>query len=199
MGCNRHQSWCILSLKSLLTIQECHVPPPQPVNEQLLGFSKPDSTVPRKKQTSGYSELKSSDLAYQWLEIRVEQHVSIGVNGKVVAIWSKLQEKGNIEGDISENKNWETLVQNPVFMCVVCALTVKRGVSLLISSRETSMAITPKMSWFWDFWEKTMGGGKEEVRGRKSHCKTHLCVLLFFLDESFSTVHSEWFQGNGVQ
>lgn len=30
----------------------------------------------------------------------------------------------------------------------VRALTVNRGVSLLMSSRETSMAITPKMSWF---------------------------------------------------
>lgn len=34
------------------------------------------------------------------------------------------------------------------------ALTVNRGVSLFISSKETSIAITPKMSWFCDFWKK---------------------------------------------
>lgn len=81
----------------------------------------------------------------------MEQHISIGVNGKVVAIWSKLEEKGNGEGEIYERKNGGNQVFSLclyVFIYVVCALTVNRGVSLLISSRETSIAMTPKMSWF---------------------------------------------------
>lgn len=60
-----------------------------------------DWTVHGKRKCN----LQTSDLAYQWLEIRVEQHISIGVNGKIVAIWSKLQETGNREGDICEKKD----------------------------------------------------------------------------------------------
>lgn len=94
-----------------------------------------------------------SGLAYLWLEVRVEQHISIGVNGKVVAIWSKLQEKGNRAEEVCKTDGGGTCTVYTgwvldAFIYVACAPTVKRGVSLLISSRETSIAITPKMSWF---------------------------------------------------
>lgn len=86
-------------------------------------------------------------MAYHWLEVRMEQHISIGVNCKVVAIWSKLQEKGNRVEEVCKTDGGGTCRVLDAFIYVACALTVKRGVSLLISSRETSIAITPRMSW----------------------------------------------------
>lgn len=32
--------------------------------------------------------------AYLWVQIRMEQHVSVWIYGKVVAVWAKLEEKG---------------------------------------------------------------------------------------------------------
>lgn len=59
-----------------------------------LSLSETDGAVSRKIKrlvAPNYSR------SYPWLEIRVEQHVSVGVNGKVVAIGSKLpKEKGEI-------------------------------------------------------------------------------------------------------
>lgn len=62
---------------------------------------------PLRKKTPGFS-----NLAYQWLEIRMEQHISIGVNGKVVTIRSKLQDREHREGDICERKDGGTEVAN---------------------------------------------------------------------------------------
>lgn len=82
------------------------------------------------------------DFAYHWLEIRVEQHISIGVNSKVVAIWSKLQEKetkremfvkGRIEGprcQISTSRN--RLAFMYVYLCSVCSYSKSRCQSLNI-------------------------------------------------------------------
>lgn len=40
-------------------------------------------------------------------------------------------------------------------------LTVKRGVSFLMSPRLTSIPITPRISWFWCWRERGLGGGVE--------------------------------------
>lgn len=162
----------------------------------LMGFrNKTDHICPLKIGNKGTVPRKKKK-AYHRLEVRMKQHISVGVNGKVVTIWSKLEEKES-KGDVCESryKIWHLIF--------AWALTVNRGVSLLMSSRETSTAMTPRMSWFWDFWERKKRRQKKEKentqRDRKSHCKTCLWVLLFFLDESSPSVHSEWFQGNGVQ
>ena len=131
------------------------------------------------------------DVSYHRLEIRVEQHVSVGVDGKVVTVRSKLQEKGEKERQ-QWNDRKEPMKSTDRQVSAVCALTVNRGVSLLMSSSETSIAITPRMSWFCDFWEDTPWG----KRKKESQCKTHVGVLLFFLYESSPSAHSEQFQGN---
>lgn len=75
----------------------------------------------------------------------MEQHISVGVDGKVVAVWSELQQNKKL-------CNFKTLCNSLTCVCVCCGVfTVKRGVSLLMSSSETSMAITPRMSWLWYF------------------------------------------------
>lgn len=36
---------------------------------------------------------KNTSLAYPRLKIRVEEHISIGVDGEIITIWSKLEDK----------------------------------------------------------------------------------------------------------
>lgn len=43
-----------------------------------------------------FKKCNSLLLAYRRLQVGVQQHVSIGVDGKVVAIWSKLQQENGI-------------------------------------------------------------------------------------------------------
>lgn len=39
---------------------------------------------------------KLEKLAYQRLQVGMKQHVSVGVDGKVVAVWSELQQRKGI-------------------------------------------------------------------------------------------------------
>lgn len=49
--------------------------------------------------------MNTSDLTYHWLEIWVEQHISIGVHGKVISVWSKLEQKRYKKGEICKRKS----------------------------------------------------------------------------------------------
>lgn len=52
-------------------------------------------------------------LAYQRLQVGMQQHVSIGVDGKVVAVWSELQRK-------KESRQSENLVQIIHWLAASC-------------------------------------------------------------------------------
>ncbi len=70
-----------------------------------------------------------------------------------------------------------------VFIYIVSTLTVNWGVSLLISSRETSIAITPKMSWFWDFWEKTIEKKRSQELERVTLRPTYESCCSFWMSQ----------------
>lgn len=76
----------------------------------------------------------------------------------------------------------------------MCWFTVKRGVSRLMSSRETSMAITPRMSWLWNFWDFW----KTESQ-RKKNKKQQPPVSPVVLRRLSNPMVSDQFQGNGAQ
>lgn len=59
----------------------------------------------------------------------------------------------------SQDSVWWMYLSGCMWSHMAVKLTVKRGVSFLMSSRDTSIPITPRINWFWCWekvWEKSM-------------------------------------------
>lgn len=96
-------------------------------------------------------KLKVELLTYHWLKIRMEQHISIWVNSKVVAIWSKLKNKHqNLDGVMETS----AAVTDPVF-----SYGKARSQPLDIFERNID-SHNPQNELVWRFLKENRGRGR---------------------------------------
>lgn len=110
----------------------------------------------------------SVSTSHLWLEVGVQEDITVWIDGEVVSVRADLDRKRQRAASHTERPS-ETR-HFPSGM----KLTVKRGVSFLMSPRLTSIPITPRISWFWCWRERWVWGRWRRTRSNYNSWQKNL-------------------------